>query len=182
MSRLPEVKREDLRAEDQVYYDEIVESRGGLRGPFPALIHSPQLAARVAATGHYARFDCVLPQPLREVVTLATAKEAGNQYVFTAHARLARQVEVAESTIDALKRGDTPEGTPRDDAMVMQFVRELLRDHKVSDASFNAVTERFGVQGAVDLVGILGHYLFVIQVINAFDIQVAEGVTPELPA
>ena len=180
--RVSEVQREDLSPADQECYDEIVESRGGLRGPFPALIHSPQLAARVAATGHYARFDCVLPLPLREVAVLSTAREAANQYVFTAHARLARQAGVAESTIEALKRGDTPAGTPQDDAVVMAFVRELQRDRKVSDASFKAVVDRFGVQGAVDLTGLVGHYLFVIQVINAFDIQVAEGVTPELPA
>ena len=73
--RVPEVKREDLSPTDQGYYDEIVESRGGIRGPFPALLHSPQLASLVAATGHYARFDCVLPNPLREVAIICAAKE-----------------------------------------------------------------------------------------------------------
>ncbi len=180
--RVSDVKREDLSAADQVYYDEIVESRGGIRGPFPALLHSPQLASLVAATGHYARFDCVLPNPLREVAIISAAKEWGNQYVFTAHVRLAREAGVPESSIDAVKRGDTPDGTPADDAMVMRFARELIGQRKVSDASFNTVAERFGIQGAVDLTGLIGHYILVMQVINAFDIQHAEGVTLELPA
>ena len=180
--RVPEVKREDLSATDQGYYDEIVESRGGIRGPFPALLHSPQLASLVAATGHYGRFDCVLPNRLREVAIISAAKENQNQYVFTAHSRLARQADVSESTIDAVKSGDTPAGTPTDDAMVMRFVRELVGQRKVSDDAFNAVVGRFGIQGAVDLTGLVGHYVLVMQVINAFDIQHAEGVTLELPA
>ena len=61
--RVSDVKREDLSAADQVYYDEIVESRGGIRGPFPALLHSPQLASLVAATGHYAGSTASCPIP-----------------------------------------------------------------------------------------------------------------------
>ena len=102
--------------------------------------------------------------------------------MFTAHVRLAREAGVPESSIDAVKRGDTPDGTPADDAMVMRFARELIGQRKVSDASFNTVAERFGIQGAVDLTGLIGHYILVMQIINAFDIQHAEGVTLELPA
>ena len=66
--------------------------------------------------------------------------------------------------------------------MVMRFVRELVGQRKVSDDAFNAVVDRFGIQGAVDLTGLVGHYVLVMQIINAFDIQHAEGVTLELPA
>ena len=57
-----------------------------------------------------------------------------------------------------------------------------MGQRKVSDDSFNAVKERWGIQGAVDLTGLVGHYMLVMQVINAFDIQHAEGVVLELPA
>ena len=179
--RIPDVKREDLSPTDQVYYDEIVQSRGGIRGPFPALLHSPQLASLVAATGHYARFDCILPNPLREVAIICASRENRNQYVFTAHVRLAREAGVSEGIIDAVKRGDLPDDIPEDEAMVMRFVRELVGQHKVSDSSFNAVVKKWGTQGAVDLTGVVAHYMLVMQVINAFDIQHAEGVTLELP-
>ena len=180
--RVPEVKREDLSPADRAYYDDIVESRGGIRGPFPALLHSPQLASLVAATGHYARFDCVLPNHLREIAIICASKENRNQYVFTAHVRLARQAGVPETIIEAVKRGNVPDDTPADEAMVMRFATELVGQRKVSDASFNAVTERFGIQGAVDLTGLVGHYMLVMQVINAFDIRHAAEVPLELPA
>ena len=45
MSRLSDVSREELKPEDQQYFDEIVGSRGSVRGPYGVLLHSPQLAA-----------------------------------------------------------------------------------------------------------------------------------------
>ena len=181
MARLPEVRREDLSTENQAIYDEIAESRGTVRGPYTMLIHSPKLAARMAATGDYVRFSSGFSKALRGVAILATAREISNQYEFTAHAGLARQAGVTESTMDALKDGNSTENTSPDEAKVMNFVRDLLRDRRVSDATFDAVKDRFGVQRTVDLTGIIGHYLSVGQVINAFELQLAEGVAPELP-
>jgi hypothetical protein len=38
-------------------------------------LHSPDLAARVAHTGTYVRYDLDLPEALRETIILATARE-----------------------------------------------------------------------------------------------------------
>ena len=69
MARLPNVNRDELKPEDQQYFDEIVGSRGSVRGPYGILLHSPQLAARVAHTGTFVRFD--LQYPLDFVVFFA---------------------------------------------------------------------------------------------------------------
>ncbi len=87
MARLSEVTRDQLKAEDQEYFDQIVGSRGSIRGPYGVLLHSPKLAARVAHTGTYVRFDCDIPNGLKEVVIITTAREIKSQYEFTAHAR-----------------------------------------------------------------------------------------------
>ena len=92
MARLPNLERDDLSPEHQKYYDEIEASRGGVRGPFGVLLHSPELAARAAATGHYVRFMMDMPNSLKEVVICATAAEIKSQYEFSAHAELAREL------------------------------------------------------------------------------------------
>ena len=51
MARLPNLERDQLKAEDQKYYDEIAGSRGSIRGPYGVMLHSPDVAARVAHTG-----------------------------------------------------------------------------------------------------------------------------------
>ena len=181
MARLPSVTREQLKPEDQPYFDEIVASRGSVRGLYGVLLYSPKLAARVADTGSYVRFEGDMSNALKEVIILATAREIKAQYEFTAHARLAREAKVSEDTIRAIAQGTAPQGLSGDEEIVVRYTQELLRDHKISDATFNAVKDRFGVQGTVDLTGLIGHYLLVGQFLAAFDVELASGVTAELP-
>ncbi len=181
MARIPDVSREELSAEEQGYYDEIVESRGGIRGPYGVLLHSPKLAACVAATGTYVRFEGDMDNALREVVVLATAREIKSQYEFAAHARLARAAGVAEDTIQGIAKGTAPNGLAGDEALVVRYVQELLRDHKISSASFDAVKDRFGVKGTVELTGLIGHYMLVGQVLAAFAVELTEGMVAEIP-
>ena len=181
MARLPNLTREQLKPEDQQYYDEILGSRGSVRGPYGVLLHSPKLAARVANTGTYVRFDSDMPNGLKEVVIITTAREIKSQYEFTAHARLAREANVSDETIKAIAQGTAPRGLSGDEELLVRFTQQLIRDHKVSDVTYNAVKDRFGVQGTVDLTGLIGHYLLVGQFLAVFDVELAPGTTPELP-
>lgn len=181
MSRLPEISRDQLDPEEQKFYDEIVGSRGGVRGPYGALLHSPDLAHRVAHTGTYVRFEFDLPENLKEVVILTTAREIKSQFEYTAHAALARRAGVSEETIRAITEGKAPEGLPDDEALLVRYALELLRDRKITDATFNAAHAKYGTQGVVDLTALIGHYLLVGQILAAFDVGLAPGVTPELP-
>jgi 4-carboxymuconolactone decarboxylase len=181
MARLPNLNRDQLKPEDQQYYDAIADSRGGVRGPYGVLLHSPDLAARVAHTGTYVRYNLDLPESLRETIILATAREIKSQYEFFAHARLARQAGLAEDTIQAIARGTVPQGLSGDEAMLVRYVHELVRNHKISDATFNAVRDRFGMQKTLEITALVGHYLLVGQILAAFEVDLPEGVAPEIP-
>ena len=181
MARLPYVTKEQLDSEDQQYYDTIVGTRGSVRGPYGILLHSPKLAARVADTGAFVRFEFGQPEALKETLIITTAKEMEQQYEFSAHARLARQAGVSEETIAAIASGRAPAGLEGDEALLVNYVHELLRQHKVSDATFKAMTDRFGEEDTIHFTVLCGHYLLVAQVLTAFDVELAEGMTPELP-
>jgi 4-carboxymuconolactone decarboxylase len=182
MARLSNITRDELKPEDQRYFDEIASSRGSVRGPFGVLLHSPNLASRVAATGHYVRFDFAIPEALKEVVIITTAREIKSPYEFAAHARLARAAGVSEDTIRSIAEGRAPQGFSSDETMLVNYVLELLRQHKVSDATYDAVKNRYGVQSTVDLTVLIGHYLQVGLVLAAFEVELPPGVTSELPA
>ena len=181
MARLPNLDRNQLQPEDQPFYDAIADSRGSVRGPYGVLLHSPDLAARVAHTGTFVRFNLDLPESLRETIIIATAREIKSQYEFYAHARLARQAGVAEDTIQAIARGTAPQGLAGDEAMLVRYVQELLRHHKISNATFNAVRDRFGMQKTLEITALVGHYLLVGQILAAFEVELPEGVKQELP-
>ena len=181
MARLPDLTRDQLKSEDQQYFDEILGSRGSVRGPYGVLLHSPKLAARVANTGTYVRFESEMANGLKEVVIITTAREIKSQYEFTAHARLAREANVSDATIKAIADGTAPQGLSGEEELLVRFTQQLLRDHKVSDANYNEVKDRFGVQGIVDVTGLIGHYLLVGQFLAVFDVELAPGIAPELP-
>jgi 4-carboxymuconolactone decarboxylase len=181
MARLPNLTRDQVKPEDQQHYDAIAGSRGSVRGPYGVLLHSPDLAARVAHTGTYVRFNLDLPEALREIIIITTAREIKSQYEFFAHARLARQAGVAEETIQAIAEGTAPQGLSGDEELLVRYVLELLRHHKISDATFNAVQAQFGIQRTVDITALVGHYLLVGQILLAFEVDLPEGAKPEIP-
>ena len=156
MARLPNLTKAQIKPQDHAFYDAIVGSRGGVRGPYGVLLHSPDLAARIAHTGTFVRYDLDLPESLRETIIIATASEIKSQYEFFAHARLALQAGVSEDTIQAIAQGTAPEGLSGDEAMLVRYVQELLRYHKISDPTFNAVRDRFGVQKTLEITALVG--------------------------
>jgi 4-carboxymuconolactone decarboxylase len=181
MARLPNLTKDQLKPEDQKFFEAIADSRGGVRGPYGVLMHSPDLAARVAHTGSYVRYNLDLPEALRETIIIATAREIKSQYEFFAHARLARQAGVTENTIQAIAYGTAPQGLAGDEGMLVRYVQELLRHHKISDATFNAVRDRFGMQRTLEITALVGHYLLVGQILAAFEVELPEGAKEELP-
>jgi 4-carboxymuconolactone decarboxylase len=64
---------------------------------------------------------------------------------------------VDESTIAAIRERRAPQGLDPHDALIVQFTQELLRQHRVTDATFRAVQQKFGDAGAVDLLILIGY-------------------------
>jgi 4-carboxymuconolactone decarboxylase len=52
----------------------------------------------------------------------------------------------------------------------------------VSDATFDAVKERFGERGVVDLIGVVGHYHIVSMGLHVDRYPLPDGAKPELQA
>ena len=94
---------------------------------------------------------------------------------------MACQAGTSEATIEAIAQRTAPQGLSGDEEMVVRYTQELLRHHKISDATFNAVRDRFGLQKTVEITGLIGHYLLVGQILAAFEVELPEGVQPEIP-
>ena len=180
MARLTDVTRDQLAPEHQEFFDSIASSRGSVRGPYGVLLHSPDLAARVAHTGAYVRFDLDISEAHREIIICATAREIRQQYEFSAHARLARQAGVSEDVVSAIATGKAPEGLSGIEASLVKYVQELSQNHKISDDTFNAVSGHFGMQKTVEITALIGHYLLVGQILSAFEVDLPDGVQPEI--
>ena len=175
MARLtPITSKEQVPAADQAIVDGIVKSRGALQGPFSMFLHAPELAGRAAHLGAYVRFEGKLDMRVRVLAAMVVAREFEAMYVWGAQTGGARRQNVPESTITAIREGHA-RGVPPEDAQVIEFTQKLIREHRVPDALFNAVRQRFGDYGLIELTGSIGYYTMLAMTVNACELEPAQG-------
>ena len=175
MARLtPITSKDQVASKDHTIVDAIVGSRGALQGPFTMFLHCPELAGRVAHLGAFVRFEGSLDMRVRVLAAMATARELDAVYVWGAQAGGARRLGVPESTITAIRDKHT-RGMPPEDSQIVEFTLQLLRKHRVDDATFKAIQERFGDDGLIQLTGAIGYYSMLAMTVNACELEAAPG-------
>ena len=160
---------EAMSPEQRTVADEILSGpragSTGLRGPFEALLHSPDLADAAQRLGVHIRFGSSLPTPLNEMAILMVARRWTAQFEWYAHRRMAVDAGLDPAVADAIAEGRRPV-LDADAAAVYVFVSELLEEGDVGDAAFGDVASRWGKRGAIDLIGAAGYYTLVSFVLN----------------
>ena len=107
--RLPQPDPKTLNPEQRALWDMIAGGpRGGVRGPYFALLHAPKLCAQVEALARFLRFECSIPQRLRELVILVTGRRWNAEYEWFAHEPFAQKHGVSQAVIDAVREWRTP--------------------------------------------------------------------------
>lgn len=144
----------------------IAGPRKAVFGPFIALLRSPELMDRMQRVGEYLRFHNALPARLTELAIALTARCMDNAFEWAVHRPLAAAAGVSDEAMDAIAAGRRPAAMPADEALVHDFVVELLATHFVCDAAYGAMRERFGERGVVDLTATVGYFVAISLVMN----------------
>jgi pimeloyl-ACP methyl ester carboxylesterase/alkylhydroperoxidase family enzyme len=177
-TRFAPLSDHDMTPEQKRVADAVASGpRGGLRGPFHALLRSPELADRVRRLGDFVRFESAFPAPLRELAILLVARFWSAHYEWNAHRKHAVAAGLDPAIPEAIETGRRPASLSPDEALVYDFISELLADKDISDATYEAATSRFGERAIVELIATAGYYGFVSLVLNAARTPVPEGGT-----
>jgi 4-carboxymuconolactone decarboxylase len=172
MPRLREItSRTELPQDKQHIFDSIAESRGRVWFPFSLLLNSPEVAGRVAHLGSYLRFESVLSPAHREIAILTAARESDCAFEWAAHARLGAEAGVRSEAVDVIGRRGPLSALKDEETLIVGYGRELLRDHRVSEATFEAARARYGDQGVTELTAIMGYYTMLACALNAFQAE-----------
>src|SRR6266478_6515162 len=175
MARLtPITNKNQVAAKDHAIVDSIVASRGALQGPFTMFLHCPELAGRTAHLGAFARFEGSLDMRVRVLAAMVAAREFEAMYVWGAQTGGARRQGVPEATITAIRENHS-RGVPPKDAQIIDFTRQLLRQHRVDEALFKAMQARFGNDELVQLTTAIGYYSLLAMTVNACELEPAAG-------
>jgi 4-carboxymuconolactone decarboxylase len=167
--------REALSADQQPLWDEIVATRGSIRGPFSVLMHRPELAVRVARLGSYIRFESSLDAHTREIASLVTARVLDCEYEWAAHVAQAAESGIPDTTLDAIHRRVFDE-LPEHDRMICQLAEQLLERHRVTESTLAAAKHHLGLEQLVELVGTIGYFSSVSATLNAFQVVPQPGL------
>jgi len=171
MTRVAEVtQREALPESHRPVFDEIVASRGSVRGPFGILLHSPELARRAAAVGGYLRYESALDPRLRETAVMATAELNECEYECPSHEPLARSAGVSATVINAI-RARRPADLAPDDRDIYELAVGIIQTHRVPQELFDRLKTRLGLSGLVELVAAIGYWSFVAATLNTFEVR-----------
>lgn len=176
MSRIPQLTFETMTAAQKEVVELITSGpHQQVMGPYPAWLHSPELAKRTRSLSEYLRFKSTPPKRLAEIAILITGRHWRAEFEFYAHAELARKAGVEEDIIQALAAGKRPQFTNADDACVYDLCSEMLNTRRITDATYRRALGAFGMQTLVELVAIMGYYCMVSVTLNAFEAPLPPG-------
>lgn len=179
--RFPPLTYDTMTPEQKAMVDHILSGeRTSLGGPFNVLLRSPEMGDLAQKFGAEMRFHSSLPRRLNEFAILITGRYWTAQYEWYAHHRSALVAGLNPALIDAVANGKRPASMQPDEEAVYTFCTELLNTKQVSDAAFQAVKDKFGERGVVDLTGVVGYYQLVSMLLNVDRYPMPPGVEPEL--
>jgi 4-carboxymuconolactone decarboxylase len=182
-SRVPEVKRSDMKAEDRAIYDKVAGANRTtpMLGPGGVSLHMPKVAQAMDILNQYLRYDSIIGRRYIEVAILVAAREFDQQYEWTFHEKAALDAGAPQATIDAIKHDGPVTGLDAKDAVIIRYGREIMREHRLSAATWAEAEAGFTQQGALEIAAIMGDYLLAAVLLHAVDQHLPPGTEPLLP-
>ncbi len=184
VERMPALDRAAMNEAQRKAADALAAGpRGGVKGPFIALLRSPELMDRLQQVGEYLRFRSSLEPRISEWLMLIVSRAWTQQFEWAVHVPLALKAGVKPQTVESLSSGARPVDMAPDEALAYDFCAELARNKGVSEATYRAAVDRFGERGVIDMLGIVGYFTTVSIVLNVAHTPAAKegGVAPLKP-
>jgi len=170
---------DQMTPEQKKFTDQALAGRG-TAGSFNISLRSPEAGELFFAMGERVRFHMSVPDRLKELTILLTARYWGAQFEWLAHHRAGAQAGLSEEKITAIAEGRRPAGMSPDEETVYTFITELFKTRQASDATFAAVKALVGERGVVDLLVTAGYYQMVSMLMNVDRMPVNAGQQAEL--
>ena len=183
--RLPLPAREDLDEYAQRSYDSLTDPNGtsvvGPQGPGGIGLYSSGAARHQSAFNQYLRFESGFSGQVRELTILVAAREMDSQFEWAAHEPQALKEGLSAEIIDIVRhRGDTS-ALPEEQAVIIEFGRQLIRTRRVEPDLFARALALFDRHMMVNFVYLMSSYTATALLLAAFDVHLPPGKEPGLP-
>ncbi len=179
MARLPYLTRDDIPEEHHTLL-----SRDINLGKLYA--HSPVAGRNLARVGMWIRNECTLDPRLRELAILQVGYTTKTAYEWSHHIKIGLEFGVSKSDIRAIPAESAGKETSLDELarLTLRAAREMTRDVRMTDPTYDALHRHLGDQGVLDLIIVISYYNSVVRFLQSTDIDVEaeyQGYLEEFP-
>lgn len=166
MARINYAQEKDLSARTS----EVLQ-RNGHRNIFRMLAHSESHFINYCRLGNAIRFKGDLDPQLRELAITRTGILCSSEYEVIAHKRLGREAGITEDKINALEAGADSDTYSAKEKAVLRFADEVVTNDRVSEETFDDVTDFLTPEAVVELHLAVGFYIMTSKFLCTFDID-----------
>ncbi|MDP2292291.1 MAG: carboxymuconolactone decarboxylase family protein [Actinomycetota bacterium] len=156
-------------------------ARGPLLNVFTTIARHPKLLKRWMVFANHVLNGSTLPARERELVILRTGFLCRSGYEWAQHVAIGRHAGLTDTEVEAITVGATDASWSQADRDLLEATEQLVRDHFIDDATWQALAARWSEQQLMDLVFAVGQYTLVSMALNSFGVQL-EDTTERFPA
>jgi 4-carboxymuconolactone decarboxylase len=142
------------------------------------MLQHPALAERVAELGTQLRYHGLLSGADRELTILTAGREVEATYEWAAHEPLGLDAGIPPEAIEVLRHQRSTSGLQPHEALIIDTVRAIYRQHQIPAELYARAEAELGRQALVEVIVLAGYYGMIGFVLNAFEADLPEGVTP----
>ncbi len=169
MTRISILTGEEMNDEQRTVIDASVASGKPHGGPYWAYIRHPKLMQAVQNVGGCIADSSLTPRE-QQIAILTVARFWSAKYPWAVQVRNSLKIGLDQAAVDAINsRGAVPTEDRRE-ILAHRVASELLADHGLSEATYEAAEEAFTTEELVALVARVGAFCMTCCTANAFDI------------
>lgn len=157
-NRIEEIPVERLSPRQNEVLNKLMSGRGRIPTPFKIWLHSPELADRLQSLGKFLSDGTSLSKREAEIAILCIAAHWHGDYVFTVHAREARDAGLPDAAIEGIGSQRAPLLEHPREQVVYQLASNFGAREPISNALFAQATDELGHAGLAELLALCGYF------------------------
>jgi 4-carboxymuconolactone decarboxylase len=124
--------------------------------------------------------ESAIGEKLTHFAMMIVARHWTQQVIWDLHDEAAIAAGLKPEVLDALASGRRPPAMTDGEEIVYDFCIELLRNHSVSDATYDRMVARFGERGVAEVTLLQGEYTLMSMFMNVARTPLDPGTPPPL--
>ena len=112
----------------------------------------------------------------RELLILRAACNCGSSYEWGQHVRLSERLGISREEVMRVAQGPEAAGWSADDAALLRAADELHHSAKISDSTWQQLSESYEERGLIEIAMLVGHYHMLAFALNSLEVELDEGL------